>query len=102
MASRLDNSTQQAPLLEIASLGVTFDSSESPVKAVRGVSVSVRAGEVLGIVGESGSGKSVTMLAAMGLLPTTASVSGSVRFEAKKFLGWLTKTCARFEGVELA
>ena len=98
MASRLDNSTQQAPLLEIASLGVTFDSSESPVKAVRGVSVSVRAGEVLGIVGESGSGKSVTMLAAMGLLPTTASVSGSVRFRGQEILGMADEDLRQIRG----
>jgi peptide/nickel transport system ATP-binding protein len=98
VASRLDNSTQQAPLLEIASLGVTFDSSESPVKAVRGVSVSVRAGEVLGIVGESGSGKSVTMLAAMGLLPTTASVSGSVRFRGQEILGMADEDLRQIRG----
>ena len=102
MASRFDDSTEHTPLLEISGLGVTFDSREGPVEAVRGVSVAVQAGEVLGIVGESGSGKSVTMLAAMGLLPATASVSGSVRFRGRRSLEWLLRTFAVFGVVESA
>ena len=98
MPSRLDDPTEPTPLLEIAGLGVTFDSREGPVEAVRGVSVTVQAGEVLGIVGESGSGKSVTMLAAMGLLPMTASVSGSVRFRGQEILGMADEDLRRIRG----
>ena len=50
--------------------------------AVRDVSFSIAAGEVLGLVGESGSGKSVTSLALMGLLPPQARTSGSAEFTA--------------------
>jgi ABC-type glutathione transport system ATPase component len=56
------------PLLDIRELEVRFGA----VDAVRGVSLNVDEGEVLGLVGESGSGKSATALAIMGLLPPTA------------------------------
>ena len=63
------------PLLEITNLTVTFDTASGPFRAVDGVDLSVDAGDVLAIVGESGSGKSVAMLAVMGLLPNTATVT---------------------------
>ena len=55
-------------LLEIENLSVDFPSRDSVMHAVEGVSLSLEAGEVLGIVGESGSGKSVTVMALMGLV----------------------------------
>ena len=63
------------PLLEIENLTVEFATSSGPFRAVDGVSLSVAEREVLAIVGESGSGKSVSMLAVMGLLPFTATVT---------------------------
>ena len=48
--------------------------------AVRGLSLSIAPGEVLGLVGESGSGKSITSLAIMRLLPPQARVSGEIVF----------------------
>ena len=63
------------PLLEIKNLSVSFDTSIGLFKAVDGIDVSVDGREVLAIVGESGSGKSVAMLAVMGLLPPTATVT---------------------------
>ncbi|MDT7638064.1 MAG: peptide/nickel transport system ATP-binding protein, partial [Pseudonocardiales bacterium] len=45
------------PILRVDGLEVSFPSEAGPVRAVRGVSFEVGAGEVLGIVGESGSGK---------------------------------------------
>ena len=62
-------------LLEIENLVVEFQTASGPFRAVDGVSLKVHEGEVLAIVGESGSGKSVSMLAAMGLLPWTAKVT---------------------------
>ncbi|QPC86679.1 ATP-binding cassette domain-containing protein [Mesorhizobium sp. NBSH29] len=62
-------------LLEIENLVVEFETASGPFRAVDGVSLSVEKREVLAIVGESGSGKSVSMLAVMGLLPWTATVT---------------------------
>ncbi len=56
-------------LLEIDDLSITFGDAA----AVRSVSLAVRSGESVGLVGESGSGKSLTMLAALGLLPAGAT-----------------------------
>ena len=65
-------------LLEIKNLTVEFQTASGPFRAVDGVSLKVDEGDVLAIVGESGSGKSVSMLAAMGLLPWTAKVTADV------------------------
>lgn len=62
-------------LLEIRNLSVDFATSSGQFRAVDGVDVTVDKGDILAIVGESGSGKSVSMLAMMGLLPWTATVT---------------------------
>ena len=63
-----------APLLDIRDLHIRFGSNQ----AVRGVSLHLDEGEVLGLVGESGSGKSATALAIMGLLGSSAQVTGQI------------------------
>src|ERR1035437_631273 len=63
-----------APLLEISDLQIRFAAAE----AVRGVSLRLEEGEVLGLVGESGSGKSATALAILGLLGPAARVTGQM------------------------
>ena len=70
-------------LLEIRNLSVSFATRGGAFKAVDGVDIVVDANEVLGIVGESGSGKSVAMLAVMGLLPWTATITA----DAMNFMG---------------
>jgi len=62
-------------LLEIENLSVEFQTASGAFRAVDGVSFTVDIGQILAIVGESGSGKSVAMLAVMGLLPWTATVT---------------------------
>jgi len=65
-------------VLRINDLGVSFSTDAGAVRAVDGVSLSVRRGEVLAIVGESGSGKTVTAKTILGLLPETAMSEGAV------------------------
>ncbi|MGI4954473.1 MAG: ABC transporter ATP-binding protein [Janthinobacterium lividum] len=71
------------PLVEITGLRVAFQG----VPALHGIDLRVAPGESLGLVGESGCGKSVTWLAALGLLPGSAVVQGSVRLEGRELLG---------------
>ena len=74
-------------VLEVRDLRVSFPSESGTVQAVRGVTYALAPGEVLGIVGESGSGKSVSSLAVMGLLPTSARITGSILFRERELLG---------------
>jgi oligopeptide transport system ATP-binding protein len=72
-------------LLEVKDLRVSFRTYAGEVQAVRGVSFSLKKGEVLAIVGESGCGKSVTAQTLMRLVPTPPSYikSGSIVFDGK-------------------
>ncbi|MGA5009268.1 dipeptide ABC transporter ATP-binding protein [Streptomyces koyangensis] len=66
--------TEAARLLTLAGLEVSFRGRQGWTEAVRGVSLSVDAGECLAVVGESGSGKSVTARSLMGLAGPGAQV----------------------------
>ncbi|KRO52210.1 MAG: hypothetical protein ABR78_01545 [Acidimicrobiia bacterium BACL6 MAG-120910-bin40] len=85
-------------ILSIRDLRVTFDTPLGPLEAVRGVDLDVRAGEMVGVVGESGSGKSVTFLAAMGLLPRSAKVTGSVMLNGQEMVNAPGKVLRNMRG----
>jgi peptide/nickel transport system ATP-binding protein len=74
------------PLLEVEDLSVRFETDAGSVHAVDRMSLRLEPRQVLGIVGESGCGKSVTALSILRLLPPTARVSGTVRFEGVDLL----------------
>ena len=79
-------------LLDVRGLSVTFNTRAGPFKAVDDIDVVVEPDEVLAIVGESGSGKSVAMLAVMGLLPVSATVTAdAMRFEGRDLLAMSAK-----------
>lgn len=70
------------PVLDIRQLTTMFDSREGSVAAVRGLSLSLAPGRILGLVGESGSGKSVTGFSILGLLsPPGRIAQGQVLFQ---------------------
>jgi peptide/nickel transport system ATP-binding protein len=72
------------PLLEVEDLSVLLNTHRGPAYAVRNVSFTLERGRTLGIVGESGCGKSMTVMAVMGLLPESAKVTGSIRFDGEE------------------
>ncbi|WP_113716755.1 dipeptide/oligopeptide/nickel ABC transporter permease/ATP-binding protein [Arthrobacter dokdonensis] len=78
-------------ILEVKDLSIRFPGRYGDTAIVDKVSFSVREGETMGLVGESGCGKSITSLAVMGLLPKTAEVTGSIKFDGKELLDPATR-----------
>ncbi len=68
------------PLLVVNDLSIKFKNENQLTEVVKSISFSINEGEVLGLVGESGSGKSVTSLAIMRLLASSAQVSGDINY----------------------
>jgi peptide/nickel transport system ATP-binding protein len=73
-------------LLEVEGLSVRFQTDDGPVQAVDDLSFSVDESEIVALVGESGCGKSVTAMALTRLLPSSAAISGLVRFAGQDLL----------------
>lgn len=91
------------PILEISNLSVDFRTVGGQFRAVDGVSMTVEPGEIVSIVGESGSGKSVSMLALMGLLPWTATITADkMMFDGKDLLTIPARERRRIVGKDLA
>jgi len=86
------------PLLEVNDLHIGLQTQRGPAEAVRGISFSLERGETLGIVGESGCGKSITVMSLMGLLPSNAKVTGSIRFDGQELVGLPDKALCEVRG----
>jgi peptide/nickel transport system ATP-binding protein len=86
------------PLVSIRGLTVGFDGA----LALRGIDLDIMPGEAVGLVGESGCGKSVTWLAALGLLPGKARITGSVRLGGEEILGAQPAVLDRVRGGRVA
>ncbi|MWV51546.1 ATP-binding cassette domain-containing protein (plasmid) [Rathayibacter sp. VKM Ac-2803] len=91
-------------MLDVHDLGIAYQSpSGDRVEVVRGVSLQVNPGEVLGLVGESGSGKTQTAFAVLGVLPSEAIVTrGSVLVEGRELLGAKQKDLHALRGSTIA
>ena len=90
-------------LLTIRNLSVEFATAGGAFKAVDGIDLDVDEGQILAIVGESGSGKSVSMLAVMGLLPWTATVTADrMEFAGQDLRTIPAKARRRIVGKDLA
>ena len=85
-------------LVALRGLRVAFDG----VPALHGIDLDVMPGAAVGLVGESGCGKSVTWLAALGLLPGRASVTGSVTLAGTELLGAAPRVLDRVRGGRIA
>jgi peptide/nickel transport system ATP-binding protein len=91
-----------APRLCVEDLHVRFDSDDGTVLAVNGVSFEVGEGEVLALVGESGCGKSMTAMALLGLLPPTATRTGSIRLSGRELTGLREQEMRELRGREIS
>ncbi len=89
-------------VLDVRDLRVEFPGRHGTVTALDGVSLSIEAGEILGVVGESGAGKSMTGLAVLGLLePPGRIASGQVRLGGRRIDDLPEKAMAHVRGAEI-
>jgi oligopeptide/dipeptide ABC transporter ATP-binding protein len=96
-------STEADALLRVRDLHVAFHGRRGVVRAVEGVSFSVRPGEALAIVGESGCGKSATALSLTGLTREAgAHLAGSVCFEGSELLSASEQRLRQVRGAGIA
>jgi oligopeptide/dipeptide ABC transporter ATP-binding protein len=86
------------PVLSVADLSVEYPSAAGPLQAVSMFTMAMRPGQVVGIAGESGSGKTAVALALMGLSPSGAVVSGSIRLGEQEMVGRSEKEWRRTRG----
>jgi oligopeptide transport system ATP-binding protein len=90
-------------LVDIKDLKVSFFTPAGEVKAVRGISWSLKEGEALGIVGESGSGKSVSVYALMGILQNPGKViGGSITFNGTDMLKLKERQWQKIRGNDMS
>jgi microcin C transport system ATP-binding protein len=89
-------------VLEVKGLSVTFQQDGRQIHAVKAVTFSVAKGETLALVGESGSGKSVTALSTVGLLPDSATVSGSVTYNGTQMVGASERDLRKIRGNDIS
>jgi peptide/nickel transport system ATP-binding protein len=90
-----------APVLSVRDLRVWYGTRGDPVRAVDGVNLDVRPGEIVGLVGESGCGKSTLGRAILGLLPDGAAVAGQVRLRDRELVGLAAAELRDLRGPEL-
>jgi peptide/nickel transport system ATP-binding protein len=85
-------------VLSIQQLRVTFPRLSNQIEVVRGCSLEVNRGEIVGLVGESGSGKSMTALSCLGLVPKPGKTSGQININGQDVLGLRASQLCRLRG----
>jgi len=88
--------------LRLDRLSVSFASDAGTVRAVREAGFEVRPGEIVAVVGESGSGKTVTSRALLGLLPSTATVTGSATLDGEELISLHGEAMRQVRGRRIA
>lgn len=96
--------TEDGAILSVRNLGIAYPGVDGELnQVVKGVSISVKPGDVLGLVGESGSGKSQTAFSTLGVLPPEARImSGSIEFDGRELLGLSDKEMGSLRGGDIA
>ena len=90
-------------LLRIEDLTIHFPTEEGDVRAVNGVSLSVEAGQTLGLVGETGAGKTTTALGILRLVPEPGQVeSGSIIYKDRDIMTMSEKEVQDIRGNEIS
>ncbi len=100
VADRIPTVEKGEPLLSVRDLKVTFTQPRSKKTSVvvDGFNLDITPGSSVAVVGESGSGKTVSMRALMGVLPDTATVTGSAVYEGKELIGMPENKLRRVRG----
>jgi peptide/nickel transport system ATP-binding protein len=101
-AERFPDAPLDGALLEVDDVRTWFQTDRGLVRAVDGVSFSLERGKTIGIVGESGCGKSVLSRSVMGLLPSNAQRTGSIRFEGREVGDARTDVMRDYWGTQMA
>jgi peptide/nickel transport system permease protein len=94
--------TDDEAAIEVTDMVVSFPNGAAQVDVVKGVSFSIRPGEVMGIVGESGSGKTMTSMAIAQLIPYPGTVRGSIKLHGQEVSDLPDDERARLLGTNLA
>jgi oligopeptide/dipeptide ABC transporter ATP-binding protein len=98
-----DMESDNGPLLQVRELHTSFYTHDGVVKAVDGVNLEVRRGEILGLVGESGCGKSVTSLSILRLVSEPGKIdSGEIVFDGRNLLELSTHEMTQIRGNRIA